>query len=81
MYRHYSMNFGKFFPQNHNFDEKGYFLETAHPVKFEVGSIVEEDIELPVTIQSMFNKDKKTLRMKAGAEELKEFLLSRQISP
>ena len=62
-------------------DEKGYFLETAHPVKFEVGSIVEEDIELPVTIQSMFNKDKKTLRMKAGAEELKEFLLSRQISP
>ena len=56
-------------------------METAHPVKFEVGSIVEEDIELPVTIQSMFNKDKKTLRMKAGAEELKEFLLSRQISP
>lgn len=58
-------------------DAKGYFLETAHPVKFEVETIIGEKIEWPLSVQSLLTKKKKSIAMKADAEELKEFLLGR----
>jgi len=55
---------------------KGYFLETAHPVKFEVESIIGEKLELPGAVKCLFDKKKKSIAMKADAKELKEFLVN-----
>ncbi|MDQ6608536.1 MAG: threonine synthase, partial [Bacteroidota bacterium] len=58
--------------------QKGYFLETAHPVKFYdvVEPIIEEKIKLPSAIQSMLSKRKQVLTMKPGADQLKKYLLT-----
>ena len=58
-------------------EAKGFFLETAHPVKFNVDKIIKEKVELPVAVQSLFTRQKSSIQMKADAMELKEFLLSR----
>jgi threonine synthase len=58
-------------------ESKGYFLETAHPVKFDVESIIGEKVELPETVKGLLTKTKKSIAMKADATELKDFLLSR----
>jgi threonine synthase len=60
-----------------NQGSKGYVLETAHPVKFDVESIIGEKIELPQAVKSLLIKDKKSIAMKADGKELKEFLLGR----
>jgi threonine synthase len=54
---------------------KGFFLETAHPVKFDVEKLIEEKIELPPSVQSLLTKKKKSISVKPGLKELKEFLL------
>jgi threonine synthase len=59
-------------------ESKGYFLETAHPVKFEVENIIGEEIELPEPIKNLLTKKKKSIAMEADAKQLKEFLLSRK---
>jgi threonine synthase len=55
----------------------GVFLETAHPIKFSdvVESILNIKIEIPQQIESVLNKDKKSIIIK-NYEELKKQLLS-----
>jgi threonine synthase len=59
-------------------DAGGYFLETAHPAKFEVEQLIDEKIELPENIKSILLKEKKKTSIKAGANELKDYLLNRR---
>lgn len=56
-------------------ESKGFFLETAHPVKFDVEEIIGEKIELPEAVKRLLSKNKKSIAMKADAKELKDFLL------
>ncbi|MDY8135807.1 threonine synthase [Aquimarina sp. 2201CG5-10] len=62
--------------QGLNENDYGIFLETAHPVKFL--DIVEETVatkvDIPVQIQKVINKEKKSIAIK-DYKELKEFLL------
>jgi threonine synthase len=58
-------------------NEKGFFLETAHPVKFDVEKLINEKVELPDSVKHLLSKNKKSIAMKADANELKEYLLDR----
>lgn len=56
--------------------EKGFFLETAHPVKFDaVGKIIGKRIETPASVSNLFDREKSVIEMKADYGKLKEFLL------
>lgn len=59
-----------------NTEDKGYFLETAHPVKFP--SAVEEAtgkaIELPASLRSLMSEKKKSLYMKPDYDHLRSIL-------
>ena len=60
-----------------NPDQKGLFLETAHPVKFpeSVEKITGKKIPLPPAVASIMDRQKSSVLMKPGYENLKEFLL------
>jgi threonine synthase len=64
--------------QNHT-REKGFFLETAHPVKFYdvVEPIINESVPIPTAIKAQLQLPKKSILINAGAQNLKEFLLTR----
>lgn len=56
--------------------DKGFFLETAHPIKFDsVGEIIGRSIEVPDSVKELLSKEKSAIEMKADYENLKEFLL------
>lgn len=57
-------------------DTYGIFLETAHPVKFldTVEETIRENIELPNTIASIMDKEKKSIKI-GTYEELKDQIL------
>lgn len=57
--------------------EKGFFLETAHPVKFcdVIEPIIKKEIELPEAIQHLTNRKKVTTKMRTGSKYLKEYLM------
>ncbi len=57
--------------------QKGIVLETAHPVKFPeaVENCTGQSIEIPTAVQSIMNKEKKSIVMKADFDELKDYLL------
>ncbi|MGZ5191934.1 MAG: threonine synthase [Flavisolibacter sp.] len=59
--------------------EKGFFLETAHPVKFYdvVEPIINEKIELPSGVKYLLKEEKKSIRMDAGIDHFKEFLMNK----
>ncbi|MDE3184660.1 MAG: threonine synthase [Bacteroidota bacterium] len=59
--------------------QKGYLLETAHPVKFYdvVEPIIQQKIPIPESIEGILSKEKLSTVMEPGFENLKEFLLSR----
>jgi threonine synthase len=59
--------------------QKGFFLETAHPVKFYdvVEPIIGEKIALPAAVGALLNEKKKSVLMEADYLQLKEYLLSR----
>jgi len=59
-------------------DEKGIFLETAHPVKFfdEVEPVIQTRIQTPDSVQILLNKEKKRIKMAVSYEDLKGYLLS-----
>lgn len=61
--------------KNHR-EQKGFFLETAHPIKFYdvVESIINQKIELPDSISDLLKKKKKSHKMGASSEELKSLL-------
>ena len=60
-------------------DQKGFLLETAHPVKFPdaVETIIGKKIKVPDSVSYLLNKEKKSIKMDADYTLLKEFLLSR----
>jgi threonine synthase len=57
---------------------KGYFLETAHPVKFydTVEPIIGQQIPLPASVEAILDKKKDSKKITAQYTNLKEFLLS-----
>jgi threonine synthase len=60
--------------------EKGILLETAHPVKFYdvVEPVINEKISLPPSILALLQKPKHKVRICAGKDQLKEYLLQYQ---
>jgi len=60
-----------------NKGQKGFFVETAHPVKFYdvVEPLIEEKIPLPSSVQEIIDKFKVTTKMDVSYEFLKQFLL------
>ncbi len=59
--------------------QKGYLLETAHPVKFYdvVEPVIQQKIPIPKSIEGILSKEKLSTVMEPGFQNLKEFLLSR----
>lgn len=61
-----------------NPEEKGFFLETAHPVKFDsVEEIVGTFGEIPESVKELSEKPKQSIEMKAEYGDLKDLLLSK----
>ncbi len=58
--------------------QKGYLLETAHPVKFPdaVEEATEKKIDYPASVQSLLGNEKKSIRMEPLFSALKDYLLS-----
>jgi threonine synthase len=59
--------------------QKGYLLETAHPVKFYdvVEPVIQQKIPIPESIEGILSKEKLSTIMEPGFQNLKEFLLNR----
>ncbi len=57
--------------------QKGIFLETAHPVKFPeaVEKATGVPIDIPSFLQSLMQREKKSIRMKPSYDVLKDYLL------
>jgi len=57
--------------------QKGYLLETAHPVKFYdiVETVIQRQVPIPENISQILKKEKKSQRMNPDFEDLKEYLL------
>ena len=66
--------------QEQNPGSQGYFLETAHPVKFYdvVEPLIGQKILLPSSIELLMKEPSRKLKMKKDANELKKLLLSFQ---
>ena len=61
-----------------NPNQKGIFLETAHPVKFyDVVEPVIGKVEIPDSLKPLLQKEKKSILMNADYDKLKEFLIAR----
>ncbi len=62
---------------NDQLNEKGIFLETAHPVKFPeaVESAIGKSIEIPESVSSIMKAEKKSTLLNADFNNLKEYLL------
>jgi threonine synthase len=58
-------------------NQKGFFLETAHPVKFfdVVEPVIQKEIEIPENVRSILKKEKLSISMNPDFKELKEYLL------
>ena len=59
--------------------DRGIFLETAHPVKFPaaVENITGQPIEIPIAVQSIMDKEKKSVVIRAEYAELRDWLAKR----
>ena len=62
---------------NERQDQKGFILETAHPIKFAdvVENITGEEIAIPESIKGLLSLIKKSKLIKPDYKELKEYLL------
>ncbi|MES1220710.1 MAG: pyridoxal-phosphate dependent enzyme, partial [Bacteroidota bacterium] len=60
--------------------QKGFILETAHPVKFYdvVESVIHEKVPVPPSIQMLLHKEKSSIKMNADYSFLKEYLLAKK---
>ncbi|MEO8961288.1 MAG: threonine synthase [Ginsengibacter sp.] len=60
-------------------EQKGIFLETAHPVKFYdvVEAVIDQQIPIPESVQDILTKEKQSVEMQADFEGLKEYLLNK----
>src|SRR5262249_32092850 len=58
-----------------NPEKKGFFLETAHPVKFDsVEKIVGTYREMPGAVKDLFSKPKQSVEIEANYEDLRGIL-------
>lgn len=58
--------------------KKGFFLETAHPVKFDsVEKIIGTYGEMPESVENLFSRPKHSVEIEANYENLKEILLQK----
>lgn len=64
--------------QEHKGNNKGFFLETAHPVKFPaaVEQYTGKKLSLPPAVQGIMDSKKVSVKMKPHYESLKSYLLS-----
>lgn len=61
---------------NENPEEKGFFLETAHPIKFDsVEEIVGTFGDFPESVKELYEKPQQSIAMKADYENLKEQIM------
>jgi threonine synthase len=60
-------------------DQKGMFLETAHPVKFPetVEAMTGKKIEVPASAEYLFTKEKRSILLDTAFDNLKEWLLNK----
>ncbi len=60
-------------------DQKGFILETAHPVKFPdaVEQAIGENIVLPSELEILMKQEKKSVEMSPDFVDLKTFLLQK----
>lgn len=58
---------------------KGIFLETAHPVKFPeiVEAVTHQKIEIPESVEYLFNREKLSIEMNASFDSFKEWMLNK----
>lgn len=61
-------------------DRKGFFLETAHPVKFYdvVEPVIQQQIPVPESVQNILTKEKRSIKMEVNFNDLKEYLLNKE---
>ncbi|HLM61898.1 MAG TPA: hypothetical protein VK308_13920, partial [Pyrinomonadaceae bacterium] len=58
--------------------QKGFFLETAHPVKFDsVETIIGTYGAIPESVKDLYSRPKQSVEMEVDYEDLKEILLKR----
>ncbi len=58
--------------------QKGFFLETAHPIKFDsVGKIIGIEIETPESVKDLFSRPSQSTKIEVDYENLKEILLEK----
>jgi threonine synthase len=64
---------------SHHPEQRGIFLETAHPIKFYdvVEPIINKKIELPQSIIQLLNREKKSIKIKKDFDALKAILNER----
>ncbi len=62
---------------NNNPKDKGFVLETAHPVKFDdvVKNIIHKTVEIPESMKYLLNLEKKSTLIQPKFEDLKDLLL------
>lgn len=59
-------------------NQKGIFLETAHPVKFDsVNEIIGTQGTVPEAVDSLFSKEKQSIEMEVNYDDLKDLILSK----
>jgi threonine synthase len=60
-------------------EQKGIFLETAHPVKFPetVEAVTQQKIEVPLSAQALFSRKKESILLDASFDSLKEWLMNK----
>ena len=59
-------------------EQKGFFLETAHPVKFDsVEKIIGTYGTMPESVKDLFAKPQQSVEIEANYEDLKEILLKK----
>jgi threonine synthase len=63
--------------------QEGLFLETAHPVKFYdvVEVVINGNVPIPTSVEGLFSKKKKSIRMNASSDALKTFLMDHAATP
>lgn len=62
----------------HHPNQKGYVAATAHPVKFPnvIEVILGQEIPVPISVQHLFDKEKKSIQLAANYEQFKEWLIN-----
>jgi threonine synthase len=61
-----------------NPEQKGFFLETAHPVKFDsVEKIIGASVEMPESVKDLLSRPKQSIEIEADYGDLKEILIKK----